>query len=485
MLAHDVIECAGDSCTARASLQDSTVRSGLLEGTEMHSFEKLSLSNRIIFNFLVASFLTYSIINSTGQFQNAYHGKDDWFLHTPQASTIYIYFALSEGRWLNYPWTLVSYHLTPELSYASFTILYGLAILILTAQLIETLIFPLVYIAFFFSPFILIQSQWSASQIPAMGVFLVTAFALYRISSPVGAAVVATLGQTASFLTYPAVAPVILLLEVLRVTDSSKLAVNLIISFVCFAIALLLAMLVMSGINFFVDGYFGLKIAEWRHPNIGTSLTAIAENATRFLDDFSNSANSWLHVLSLGGMAFAIGLLDHASRRPTIVVISSVGYIFSYEFALCLATGTLVPDRARYWLWLPPLFISAIGLTREVTRWARYAFSATILAFAAIGALTWTNLYSNVQRILKYEDALILRGKQLQSDFSREAIYLGKLGGVPELDSGFIDYAYLKHGMLIKPCSPEQCKEIDAIQSTEMVFLLGDTVVFRFPPTKN
>jgi hypothetical protein len=215
------------------------------------------------------------------------------------------------------------------------------------------------------------------------------------------------------------------------------------------------------------------------------SLVVVAENASRFLDDFLKSASSLLHVLIPGGIALTFGLLDHATRRHTMVIIASVGFILFYEFALGLATGAIVPDRARCWLWLAPLFVSAIGLSHSVAGWARYAFSVTILAFAVIGILAWTNRYSTAQRTLKYEDALILRGKQLRSDFSREAIYAGKLGGVPELDRGFIDYAYVKHGMVIKPCNPEQCKEIDAIQSAEMVFVLGDTVVFRFPLTKN
>jgi hypothetical protein len=64
------------------------------------------------------------------------------------------------------------------------------------------------------------------------------------------------------------------------------------------------------------------------------------------------------------------------------------------------------------------------------------------------------------------------------------------MGAVPELHlikdepRGFIDYAYVKHGMAIEPCKPEQCKEIEAIHA-EAVFLLGDTVVFRFPQAKN
>src|SRR5215472_7892014 len=111
----------------------------------MHSCDKLSLSNRMIFSIFIAMFLTYSIINSTGQFQNAYHQQDDWFLHIPEPSKEYMNFALSEGRWLNYLWTLISYHLSPELSFATFIILYGLTILVLTAGLMDTLIFPLLY----------------------------------------------------------------------------------------------------------------------------------------------------------------------------------------------------------------------------------------------------------------------------------------------------------------------------------------------------
>src|SRR5262249_27062269 len=133
----------------------------------------------------IAMFLTYSIINSTGQFHNAYHTQDDCFLHIPGSSKNYMDFSLSEGRWLNYLWTLISYHLSPELSYITFTILYGLTILVLTARLIDSLIFPLLYIAFFFSPFVLVTSLWSSSLIPAMAVFFLTALALDRIVSPV------------------------------------------------------------------------------------------------------------------------------------------------------------------------------------------------------------------------------------------------------------------------------------------------------------
>ena len=437
-----------------------------------------------IFIVLTVAF-PFIIISATGQLGNPYHAHDDWFLHLPEGAARYLWFASTEGRWINYLWALISFHLTPQITYIAFTCLYALSVVVLTAKLMDNPIFPIAYLAFFFSPFIADISQWSASQIPAMAVLFLTALALHRIPDPVKAAMAALLGQTASFLTFPGVAPVILLyFSYLHPTGRY---LRFMIPFFLLFASLLMALLIMSSANYLMNGYFGVEIASWRSPNPGSSFAALTDNLGSFVSNTLLSAKTRLDMLVLCALPILIGILDPAVRRWSLAISAAVVVIICYELAISLFTGVVVPNRARYWPWIAPLFICLMGLIKSTSK-IRHVYTLMTIIFAVVGCIYWVSFYLKSQRAIDYYDSLVSIGKQLQSEASTEYIYYGDLLLSPDLtfgyhdSSAFIDYARVKHGIIIQRCRREICRKIKSLDRKENVFLLDGNVVFKFLP---
>src|SRR5262249_6672565 len=145
---------------------------------------------------------------------------------------------------------------------------------------------------------------------------LLSAITLARAPSSNTAVLVAFVGQIGAIMTYPAVAPAILLcLSYFHPPTSSRM---LLMYFSWFIAAVLAATLLISGINYLVSGHFGIEIAGWRCPHAGKSLAEITDNLTRYSVNAWFSAKEYPDVLLLGLMTFVLGFIDRCTYRLAI-----------------------------------------------------------------------------------------------------------------------------------------------------------------------
>jgi hypothetical protein len=83
--------------------------------------------NRYPWQMLVTCLCAFVAIASTGQFRQAYHAHDDWFMHLAIAPTRFLWYAQTEGRWITLGWSYLSRHLVPEQTFAVACGLYALS----------------------------------------------------------------------------------------------------------------------------------------------------------------------------------------------------------------------------------------------------------------------------------------------------------------------------------------------------------------------
>jgi hypothetical protein len=261
--------------------------------------------------------------------------------------------------------------------------------------------------------------------------------------------------------------------------------------YIClFVAAVFIATLLMSSINYFVSGHFGIEIAHWRCPHFGKSIAAAKENLIRHSVNALFSAKQYPEVLLLGLIIFILGFIDRCTYRFAITTALIVAVILLYELMLTVITGTVTPNRARYWVWIAPLLVGIEGIRNGRKRWTNYAFGFCLTFFAGIGVWHWLGFYSNGKYVLSYYDALIKKAIQMQPLGSNRLFYYGERIVTPNTSihssgTGFSDYARVKYGLVIEQCPGSICSGNEALQSTDVVFLVHNQVVFRFAPSEN
>jgi hypothetical protein len=435
----------------------------------------------------IACTVAFLVIAWTGQFQRAHHAHDDWFMHLPIAPERFLWYVETEGRWLTFLWSHLSHYLQPNQTYLLSTCLLAISTAALTLSFYTGTRAGLVFLALFFSPFAADIMQWSAQQVAALTVLSLTSVVQYGATTQRRQLVIAVIGQIAAFLSYAGIAPLILLQLAFK---RSGARADLLLRLASFPVALVIAALIMSGVNGLVFGTFGIAISDWREPNPLIDLSSGIANLDRFWDEQSALLASFPAYVLLVGATAALGLTGRSASHRGTTVLAACAVIVGYEVAITVVTGVLVPSRTRTWLWVAPLIVcvQVLDAPRRARQWAG-AF--VVFLFFLVGARHWVGFYATAQQALGQQEALATRAVALRASPQDRVVYYGHMIPVDLLEyrffavlpqaRWFLDYARAVHGLNIEPCDGAECTSIVSHPPPDAVFRLeGGPVALRF-----
>ncbi len=435
----------------------------------------LALCLVVVFSFMI------------GQVQHAFHGHDDWQMLLDDAPARYIPFIVGEGRWGNYLWFYFTPHLTANTSFLLFAITYALVVCVMIQDVSSRTLFILSFAALFFSPFAGESAQFSATLFPAFFVLLLSCLALRISSDWKGDVAIALGGQAIGFLTHPLISPVILI-YLLYLRSGDKLS-RLVVFVSTLFVAAVVAALIIALLNLFFFGRAGVEIGEWRCPNPGTSLSALKENLSRFIDNSAIFAGRYWPLTILGSVSVALGLANKGTRRQTAALLFGFAACLAFELAVTLYTGATLPPRGRHWPWVGVCLICSFGVREARPTLTKLLFGGLLICLAGTGMYGWVAAFNAGQRVTAYLDRLIEEASHADQNRLLEWYTFGDSVLLPEdLDNGHIpftsaqgfrDYAKLRYELDIQECDDTTCAGIPPSDANPIV-KTADTIVFKF-----
>lgn len=366
--------------------------SGTLKSRESSEalFQGFGVFLAIILLFLVTS----------GAAQNIYFEHDDWDFMTRLLPDMASYASpwqktLSEGRWVNWLWSLEARTLPARFLYGLYVLGYCLFCW-LSSCLISTRFSYRILIAFllFFSVPFSSLSLWPATSSP-----MVWISALFVLS-------VLTLGF--NFIIF-SLYNIIIFLSYSSMISSMTLVMLAIFPFFCLEIILFYGVSYLAGIltsfslNRIFHGTFKIVLEEWRHPHPLHGLEDFRINGLKVFHFW----NECLHTYRIEFIIsfFLMLAVFYFRKKTAIQFLLGVCLVFLTESLLQISSGVDIPVRSTYWLWC--FFIGVFALfIRTVEPENRVKWCVTFLAALPIlcsGVLIWTQTIQGYVKVAQYE----------------------------------------------------------------------------------
>lgn len=355
-------------------------------------FKKLSEIDRQYWIYAVA--ILFSML-ATGQLSNPFiaHDDYDWLnaqsfgqgFESPWSKSF------SEGRWIEYLWSLVSINLGINEAFALYLLLYSCLCFII-AKLIRGRAGILIALTIFFAPMGADAMLWPVTQIPALAIYIFAFLLLGLADSDVKKVATLPLAVIGGFLSYPAFLPVLLLCYGMIFSGSIRGAI---VGLGAYTTSFFTAVIVAFTLNYIFHGHFTIHPAPWRNATPLFDNGTLYNNFVRYLKYYDGIIKLW-PALVVSAFCYAICFFTNTYRRRCTIVLLYGVTILLMEAALCIISGVDLPMRSSTWVWILLLAPCATLLKRDGIAWVGGA-SALILLCSGISA--WHHEYQNIQGI--------------------------------------------------------------------------------------
>ncbi|WP_281701475.1 hypothetical protein [Acetobacter malorum] len=419
---------------------------------------------------------------SSGATQHIYFEHDDWDFMTKLAPGMVPYASpwqktLSEGRWVNWVWSLQANNLPARFIYCLYILGYCL-LCWLSSCLISSKFFYRMLIAFllFFSVPFSSLSLWSATLTPmvwlsALFVFsiLIVGFNLFLFA----------FYNIVIFLSYSAM------------ISSITLIVLSIFPYFCVEIVLFYGVSYLLGVltSFFLNkvfhGKFGIIFEGWRKAHPLHGLEDLKINILKV-------SHFWIDCFSIYKIEFIISffiLLSafYFNRRQTIQFVFGSFIVFLFETLIQVASGLDVPVRSTYWIWCFfigafSVFIRAEGSDTRIKRSVAFLGAVPIIGS---GVLIWSETIQHSTKVSEYEYYLKNR---IEATGAATVYACGDNQTVPALKDR--SYRALRLAMWkqyeinLQPGPDAVCEAVASLPWTDMQLMPDHTAIVRFPAGK-
>jgi len=423
----------------------------------------------LLWQALAFAFVVFIFLYATSQLGTPYIRHDDFDFLMPQGwtggySTPWEK-TLTEGRWISYLWYQVSQHLTPKSSYLLYIATYFAMSCAVTHHISDSRTFLLCGLAVFFSPMFGDLSLWPTGMFISVAIGSLSTLAVILVKKNHVLPVV-FISTTLLTLTYPPIAPIVLLAATIKTADSqirakAALATTYVVAFATGSLAIYC-------LNYFEHGYFGVKVATWRHPQPLHSVTDAISNIALYYDSWSALLRTYAIPVACGFIASILAMARVETRRTAMSILLAALLICGIELGIVLIAGTPIPPRSYAWLWVVICILCA-----QAAMSVQIPFKATgliLLSLLAIyGIHSWLNLYRHKQPIAAYQAELAIWIHQYQAITGIPYVaVVGDPRRIPELRSMDIpnvmpalSMSMLKtYGIKLEECTAIYCNEV-------------------------
>jgi hypothetical protein len=387
----------------------------------------------------------------------------------------------SEGRWINYPWSLLSVHLSPN---QAFFIFVGLACTaaLLASKAITGRPSLVAGLLLFFSPAGAAVSQWPVTQITSMLFLFAGLFALNLVKSFKAEMTLLSLLVIVSFLSYPAYAPLSAILFAASRTRSNK---QIIVSAAVYVCAFAMAILIAFSLNYFLQGNFGIKVAGWRHPTPLLPDGDLILNIKKYSNYWSELTAYWPAAIA-SISAYCLCFVSGVQTRRCMSILIMSALIIGMEASMSIISGLELPARTSLWFWAalcsPIIFITASG------RFNLFGIACAALTLLT-GLFAWATLYTNYAKVfpaMKYLGQEITLAEASNAGKFHDIIVFGdksKNSGLKWMHSNrhLRNYLFKVNGIYTRSCKPDECSAIEQHIASETsvapVEIINDNLV--------
>ena len=345
--------------------------------------------------------LTFAVVAAaflylTGQLTAPFLAHDDWpFLlpasqqggqALPWANT------LLEGRWIDYLWYQVSMHLTAEAGNILYTVAYLATTCVLAALVSNKRLFLLCALALFFSPMFSELSLWPDAMFSGTALCGIAVFALLRLEERF-APLVLFVATFALVMAYPPLASIVLLAATARQARPTVRS-NIILA-VVFLIAFAVSVLSAYGLNALFHGYFGVKVALWRHPHPLRSAADLGVNLRIAAANWHGLARLYWVPIACIAIASVLALSWKQTRPRGLSLVFALVICWCVTAGITVIAGVGNPGRSLVWLWVAACFVCVL-VAGQYVRFYRYAGIALLLVLIGFGGtFAWRNYRSH------------------------------------------------------------------------------------------
>ncbi len=381
----------------------------------------------LVFVVIVAVFLYLS-----GQLTAPFVAGDDWAFLVPanQQGGQALPWAntLAEGRWINYAWYQIGVHLSARTAFAFFVVAWVTVTGFLASFVSDKRLFLLCALALFLSPMFSELSLWPATMFSGMALSSIAMFALAR-SGDRFYPVILFVATFALVMAYPPFASIVF---IAALAGQAKITVksNIILA-VTFLIAFATSALSIYALNAMFHGYFGVKVAPWRHPHPLRSFVDLGTNLQ------ITAANWHALVLRYGLPITCTGVASVLLLLRKEVRARGVSVIFAFVICWCVAIGTSViagvvePGRSVVWLWVAACLMCALVASRRLPL-HRYSGVALLLVLMVSGGISSWHNYRTYRPVVAYVSMLGQVVHKYQGTYGHPTLSIaGNLSDIP------------------------------------------------------
>jgi hypothetical protein len=431
-----------------------------------------------------AAIAVFMVVSGQAIYGFIEHDDYEWLLAPGESGNSPWGKTLSEGRWINWLWSLVSPNLTPALASVLLILLFSIVCWLAVEVVTKHRASVLAALTLLFAPMLANLSLWPTTLVPSV-MLMTVGIALFSrnhsFSFDLATLAVCTYLQIFAF---PPLAMVLVVVFAAKYgTAAWKL---LLVAALTVAASYALAILTIFTLNLFAHGYFGVQIGSWRHPRSPHSLADLHANIGSYMMFW---AGLWKYMpipLLASAAAFLIALLWRETTRVSIVLVLATAFAASVDIAISLSTGVSIPQRSVLWLWFA-MCVPAVMLLKQRNTLLVTIGAATLVLNLVTGLPHWWRTYSSGVAFIRAEEQLAhdIQGALALTDGSSVVWY-----GNPKADPRFrhifdkdnFRWSLLKRfGLRIEECEPEFCRRIEETAPHTMVSRLEGRVVVVFP----
>ncbi|MGN7963386.1 hypothetical protein [Brucella sp. 22210] len=428
--------------------------------TEIRTIPSEAATRLLIFALIACAFLAVF-----GQFSEPFisHDDFDWLIpanfdqgfESPWSK------ASTEGRWLNYPWSLLTVHLNINSAYYLFVAL-TIWMCVSISRLYMGRLSVIAALLFFFSPPAGELSLWPVTQSSSVLITAACVTTLYFLQRNNVRYIMLGGVVIASLLTYPAYAPMILIVFGATLLNKTNELINTAAVYVG---AYAVGIITIFSLNWYFHNNFGIKVAGWRHSTPLFPDGDLIANIVRYTKFWIEVTRYW-PVFIISVIGYATCFFANIKKRQCVYVLLLSVLIIAMEASASIINGLDLPSRTSLWLW-----ISLITPVLFVLHSKRFTYLSFILAFSVllIAVYSWSHRLQVIYRTFPYAHSL---GETLmQSAAANNGLYdnIIVFGDYKEnhitqwLHSNrhLRNYLYKKFGVYTRACGEELCKKIE------------------------
>lgn len=366
--------------------------------------------------YVVLAVIVFAFLYATAQLASPFIHHDDLNLLVPQnwpyGYATPWYNTLAEGRWINYLWYHVSVSFTPRSAYFLFLLLYFIETCLLAeAARPNARSVILLGVALFFSPMSGELSLWpnGMTSVTILGV-LATGFLLW--SRPRFVPAILFLATTIIVVTYTPIAAMVLLVAAVKSAEwPLRQKIWLGVTYVC---AFALGIAIIYALNYFIHGYFGVKIAAWRHPDPLRDWVTFSVNLKVCLGMWRDLLWQYWLPVTIGTLATLLALSGRETKNTTCAILLSAILVIGIQSGITIVSGVPVPTRSMGWVWIAICFICG-NITSRMSGSVRAAAGLLLTILVIFGANAWWQLYRSKQPAAAFEAHLAAEIQQYQA----------------------------------------------------------------------